>query len=211
MSSSQEPSKRRYPRRVLRGPITVTHSARLRFPKFHMVADCDSLERTPVEARATRDFASPMELALSTEGRPCRNCTLESVLITALKAPSKADPVFVTTTSQANPLDPGASVWKYKWSDSTESGRARVERLAQKANLPLAHTGVGPALYGFVSPDAAQVLRFNLRTQVVASLTELPDRELVETVWTLLGDNPPELAGSELEDDPWVLAEALVG
>jgi hypothetical protein len=178
-----------------------------------MVSDCDSLERTPIEARVVREFASPAELAAARDGRPCRNCTLESVMITVLKAKPGPDPVFITTTSQANPLEPGRNVWTYKWSDSTESGRARMDRVAKKVvseHLELAHTCVGPALYGFVSPETAEALRFNLRTQVVPSITEMPSRELVETVWTLLGDNPPELAGSQSDDDPWFLADALV-
>lgn len=211
--SAEVPKKPRiYPRRQLRGPVEVHHSIRLKFPKFHMVADCDGLERTPEEARGVKHYESARALGLDMSGRPCRNCTLESTLITALHPrffDSSEKKVFVTSTSQANPLDPGAKIYSYKWRESSASGKERLLRLAKKTGLEVTSSAVGPVMFGFVPASSALILSHNLRTMTRSDISEMPSPEVVECVWTFLGDNPPELGLNSDSLDPWELALML--
>lgn len=204
-----EDSQRIYTHAKLIGPVEVAFSGRLRFPKFHIDHDCEGLERTPAEARLEKSYANASELGLDFSGRPCRQCSLESVLLTTLAPRPRVKKVFVTATSQSNPLDPGAKIYNYRWRESTESGRARIIRLAKALNFEIASTPAGPALYGFVPFSAAAILSHNLRTVIRREITEMPSAQVVEVAWTLYGDNPPELGMPAILADVWETAEAL--
>lgn len=205
--------KRRYPRRRLNGPIIAQFSARVNFPKYHIIDDCEGFASTPEESRIRRMFNNVVELGASGEGRPCRMCSLESVLISVLDPrPAPQRDVFVTFTSQANPKNQDASVFHYDWLYATDSGMRRLRRLARRGNLAVTGTCSGPVAYGYVSSDAAHVLAANLRTMVIGSVDRIPQPPTIEVLWTLLGDNPPELAealGSDTGLDPWEVANLL--
>ena len=203
----------RYPRRRLKGPIAAMFSARAPFPKYHIVDDCEGFASTPSEARLTRVFGDVVELGTFSEGRPCRMCALESVLVSVLDPrPHTERDMFVTFTSQANPKSKDASVFHYDWLHATESGTRRLRRLGRRGNLALTGTCSGVVAYGFVSKDAADVLAANLRTVVIGHLAHLPGAPTIEVLWTLLGDNPPELSealGLNTDLDPWEVATLL--
>lgn len=202
---------RRYPRRLLRGRPVAHYSTRVRFPKFHIVEDCEGFSATPAEAREVHTFTSAAELGCCEWGRPCRMCTLESVLLTCLSWDAD-EKVFVTFTSQSNPRSADASPFSYDWNESTQSGKKRLQRVARKAHLPLVHTVSGPAAYGFVTTLAAEVIAHNLRSLVVTDQVTLPRSTHVECAWTLLGDNPPEIDDQTTRsgaDSAWRTAELL--
>ena len=140
-------------------------------------------------------------------------CTLESALITVLDPrPAPERNVLVTFTSQANPRNPDASVFGFDWLSATPSGAARLQRLARRGGLTVASTCSGPAAFGYVSTDAAAVLQSNLRSFVIGIGQPKPQHSTIEVFWTLLGDNPPELASAmgEIEGmDPWEVATLL--
>jgi hypothetical protein len=212
MKAMNKPN-RRYPRRRLRGFVDVSYSARVKFPKFHLVADCEGFVSTPDEARLSRRFDTAVELGVCAEGRPCRMCTLESVLVSVLDPrPATERNILVTFTSQANPRSPDASVFHFDWLSATTSGASRLHRLARRGGLAVSATCSGPAAFGYVSTDAAAVLKSNLRSFVIGSGQPAPQPSTVEVFWTLLGDNPPELAAAmgEIEGmDPWEVATLL--
>lgn len=205
---------RRYSRRKLRGRVTASWSTRVAYPKLHVVADCESLDNTPEEARDSASFASAPHLATVEWGRPCRMCSLESVLATCLATPVTAeDPaVFVSFTSQANPKSPDTAggVWSYDWHAATQSGQDRLARLTRRANLKTVHAVCGLVAYGFVARSTADALTHNLRTLVREDVSEEPSADTVSCLWTLLGDSPPELdldGGDHV--DPWLTAQRL--
>lgn len=209
---------RRYSRRKLEGPVTVTYSLRVRYPKFHISSECEALEATHEEAQRSRTFPSATDLGLSDEGRPCRICTLESVLVTVLdprRAPEIAIEevkVFLSFTSQANPANPDSKITNFEWGKATASGQARVRRVALRSRLSRTVTSSGLAAYGLVSTTAAEVVAKNLRS-VVRDSDAVPTAEVIECVWVLLNDDPPELAehlGTRTNIDAWETARALI-
>lgn len=210
---STRTTRRRYPRRRLHGPVPTLYSQRVKFPKFHLVADCDGFTATPDEARATRVFTDATAAGIAEEGRPCRMCALESVLISVLDPkPTRERDVLVTFTSQANPKNPDASVFHFDWFNATPSGSARLRRLARRGRLSVTSTCSGPVAYGLVSEAAAAVLARNLRTVVIGASDAIPRASTIEVLWTLLGDNPPELAeafGEISGMNPWEVATLL--
>lgn len=140
------PVRTLYPRRRLDAPLTVFHSSRLKYPKLHIVEDCDGLARTPEEARAQTTFTSVLEAATVDWARPCRLCALESVVITL--GDPKGSPTrdtYVTFTSQASPRNQDASPLSFHWFDSTDSGVARLKRLARRLRLDVTGTKIGRA------------------------------------------------------------------
>jgi hypothetical protein len=209
---------RRYSRRRLDGPVTVTFSARVRYPKFHITDECEALEATPEEARDIVTFDSAMDLGLSSEGRPCRICTLESVLVTVLDPRRRHDEqrdgakVFLSFTSQANPSNPDSDIVNYSWAKATASGQARLRRVARRTRLATTVTSSGIVAYGLVSEAAADVVAKNLRS-VIRHAAAVPGGEVLECLWALLNDDPPELAaylGSAPNIDAWETARALL-
>lgn len=196
-----------YPRRQLRGEVEICFSERLKFPKFHMIWDCDAF-KTPDVVKGYATYQSVDSLGLDTSGRPCRNCTLESVLLTVFKNDvnkSKEKQVFVTLTSQGNPLDPGQDIFKFPWKEPSESSKRRLLRVAQKCSLTLTQSVFGPVLFGFVAESTAKILAHNLRTVIREDVQELPDTSAIECFWSFLNDNPPELSLSQ-DFDPWVVS-----
>jgi hypothetical protein len=209
---------RRYSRRRIYGPVTVVFSARVKYPKFHITPECEALEATPEEARETRTFSSVTELGLSDDGRPCRICTLESVLVTVLDPRRVHDvtrdgvKVFLSFTSQANPTNPDSNITNFGWGKATASGQARVRRVALRSRLSTTSTSSGLVAYGLVSGTAAEVVAKNLRS-VIRHTGVIPGAEVLECVWVLLNDDPPELAeylGIHPNIDAWETARALV-
>lgn len=207
------PKARRYPRRRLTGAVTVHYSTRPKYPKLHLVEDCEGLEATPPEARDAATFHSVRSLATTDWARPCRMCALESVLITCGDPkPAQERKVFVTFTSQATPRNPDASPLSFDWHAATDSGIARLRRLARRLNLSVTGSCSGPVAYGMVNEDAAAAIAGNLRTVVRHDVVDVPSEAMIATLWTLLGDNPPELAeilGEEVDLDPWTAARLL--
>lgn len=207
---------RRYSRRVLRGRIPVAWSTRVTFPKLHVDPRCEALENTPEEAVGSERM-NAREIAACEWGRPCRMCSLESVLNTLLNTPCPHDGPgddhtrFVTFTSQSNPRSPDqpGGPYAYQWHASTDSGRRRLLRVAAKAGLQVTHSACGPVAYGFVPADAVPALAQNLRTYCRDHIDEMPSADLVAYLWALLGDNPPELDFDGDGLDAWDIASRL--
>jgi hypothetical protein len=199
-------STRRYPRRILRGPQQVWFSRYAPHRKLHITADCEGLARTPADNVDTARI-NLTELANPDQGRPCRMCSLESVLYTVCPVGTGGEGVFVTFTSQATPNDEGTRLSSYQWSASTPSGRDRLVRVAKRFGFPLGQASCGPVTCGFVHQDAVTVLERNLRTAAVSDIETLPTLAQIEMFWTLADTDPVELNPDAL--DPWEMAALL--
>ena len=206
-------TRRRRVRRRLNGSVTVWFSSRIKYPKLHLVRDCEALLTTPDEAVGTSEFASVFDLAITTVGRPCRMCALESVLLTVLHPDRRrsGQPVFFTSSSQANPLNPDAGIRSFNWSKATESGEARLQRVARRSALPTTRTNAGIVVWGWTDQRGAAALAANIRTVVRPDHNGDVNSSIIEIAWSLLNDTPPELQGdSEDNLDPLILAARLL-
>lgn len=190
------------------GSVGVWISSNAKNPKLHRVRRCEGLERVAAPQRIW--FASLRILAEYDLARPCRTCALEEALKEVLAA-EKTQPVFVTFTSQGCPTE---DLRRFRFSVATESGKARLRRVAAAAGLGTVESELGPIAYGFVSHAGAQILKRNLRTLVRPEIAKLPPPETIEVLWGLLQANPPELGDVAVllgddEVDPFELAELI--
>ena len=209
---------RKYSHSPILGEVTVRYSLRLKYPKYHLEFNCEGLDSTPIEAQGELTFPNALTLGLTTEGRPCRMCTLESTLITVLSpAPtfsemSKEGLVFCSFTSQANPSNPDSNIANFAWTKATASGEARLRRIAELCGMQTILTSAGIAAYGLTSVEAADVVSTNLRT-VIRPFDKVPSIETIECAWSLLNDDPPEMAqylGVKNRIDAWETARLLL-
>lgn len=195
------------------GGITTWASLRARWPKYHLDPACVGLEPVPEEARGTQRFASLLALAKVSDtelrGRPCRMCALETVLAHAWARPSmQAGPqVAVTFSSQGNPYEPMTWNAEYEWGTVTESGAARLQRLAAHCGLEVVETAVGPVAHGVLPRRFARVLAANLRLYEVGELAASPEQIMV--FWSLATDAHDGCAPADAAD-AWRVARATV-
>lgn len=202
-------------------PVTawVSRSKSNVFPKFHLEPSCAGLARAAVwpEEDSTLEIVEHDDmtaLGADLSGRPCRMCALERVLDVVLRPTDRRKRrVFTSFTSQGNPEENLAS---YKFRASSESGQDRLVRVASRLGLPVVRASCGPVTYGFLPVTGAQILQRNLRSYSRPDVKQTPSGDVVECLWALLDDNPPELRRLELADidpdeicDPWELALLL--
>jgi hypothetical protein len=178
--------------------------------KLHLDISCPGLDRAVIHPHedltlAVAEFANLRSLASWSDARPCRVCALEPVLDTVLRAGRAKNLVFATFTSQPNP---GENLRRYKWRSATESGSARLSRIAERLNLPVAHTSCGQVTWGVFPAAGVRALQRNLRTYT-RNLPDLPDAQTVQMLWALLDESPPELGGPDGPSDPWDIAELV--
>lgn len=182
-------------------------------PKIHLRRTCEGLEHVRLASLRRLRFASLADLGESTDARPCRMCGLEKVLLSVLRPTAHEASVFVTFTSQGNPAE---NLRSFAWKASTESGSARLARLAERLGLPTGEASCGRFAYGFLPVSGAEILSRNLRTVIRPDYTGpgLPDLTVMECAWALLAENPPELEirwnATDTPPDAWELAQLLV-
>lgn len=153
---------------------------------------------------AHRTFSSLRTLARS-DRRPCRVCALEPVLDHALRPRRALRSTFATFTSQPAYV---ADERRFRKNDVSETGTARLDRIARRLDLRVAASKIGPVAYGFLPAANIDVLSRNLRTLWTDNLTELPSPHFVSAVWTFTDDAPPEFGEAGL--DVWETAALLV-
>lgn len=213
VTSSVASRPRRRIRRRLNGTVTVWYSMRVKYPKLHLIRDCEALTTTPDEAVGTCDYPNVFDLATTSGSRACRMCTLESVLMTVLHPDRRRNgaPVFFTSSSQANPLNPDAGLSSFNWSKATESGEARLARVARRSALPTTRTNAGIVMWGWTDQRGAAALAANLRTVIRPDHSGDISSTIVEIAWSLLNDTPPEIHGQPEENlDPLLMAARLL-
>jgi hypothetical protein len=220
MPNEGEIVPREYPRTPLRTPVRVWFSGRMRgaggYVKYHVDRRCSGLERTHREDLMHEVFADAFALGENDEGRPCRMCTLERVLYTVLRPRAAGNRdgglVFTTFTSQPCPTSPDVNLRRYKWRASSQTGQDRLHRIAAKLNLSTVTSSPGPVAWGFLPTRGADILAANLRTEVRPNVSDLPPADVMDCLWVLLDDNPPQLRNRSRDGvDPWELARLLVG
>ena len=189
------------------GKVKVYHSPGGNFPKLHIDPKCDAINQIPEKVLRSKSFASTKNLSLTKKGRPCRKCTLESMLLTLLAEPDSESTAFITFSSQAKPDNPDSNLLNYNWHQSTSSGIARLEKLVAASNLQMMKTSSGPVAFGNVNYATAKAISNNLRSVMRKGKTILSKDEVLCT-WVLLNDNPPELAKYLQEEYLDVLATA---
>lgn len=146
-----------------------------------------------------RTGALDLEAIISHDARLCRVCALVSVFAWACDVGERS--TFVTFSGQGVPEEDSGA---FSWGETSETGRARLLRLANIGGLGVIPTGAGPVAYGFVSHALARLLRRNARSYV------LDDRALLESVrtghdvgwtldtyWALRNHRPPEIHGED--------------
>ena len=207
----------RISRRRLRGEVTVVYSTRVHFPRLHIDENCETLDATPVEARGHISFPDALALGRYEGGRPCRVCCLEPVLRAVLKTRrtrTLSNPVLFTASAQSNTTRVDANLHSYNWAEASDSAQQRLRRVARTVELPTVQTAAGLVIYGIRAQETVDLVRMNLRTSVSASVIEVSEGT-IQTLWTLLNDNPPELGFGPFDDtdpgelDMWRLASML--
>jgi len=145
-----------------------------------------------------------LEAIVAHEYRPCRNCALEQVLDLALNSEATAT-VPVTFSGQFVPEEIGVNV--FEWEAISQSGVARMRRIAARSGLQVTDTVIGPVVYGLVAPSTYQLLARNLRTYRLDR--DLADRVrgnddkvafAIESYWMMRNSRPPELYADEHVD-----------
>lgn len=185
----------------LSGPLTVLYSLRTPVAKLHLDPACPGLGSTPEDVRATRRYRSALQAGLCTWSTACRMCCLEAVLTTALQPdlelavrPRRRRLAF---TASAQPMArrdlDGDDRACARVLEVSASAAERLRRIAANSGLQVTETATGPVVYGVRGSAAVRALARNLRTFVL----EVPDDSLsasaVETFWTLVNDDAPEL------------------
>jgi len=169
-----------------------TNRSRSSLLKWHLDPVCSGLQYTPLEDRASSVLEGAKELCGDFGvARPCRICTLEPALKTLLKVRrgDRKTVTLATFSSQPAPDSRDVNLATYKWNSATESGTARIERVASHLGLETAFNPLcGRTVYGFVPSHAVSLLAGNLRTWVMPEETELPNKGAIECLWTLLND-----------------------
>lgn len=198
------------------GHVVATAHRYTQAPKFHIDEGCDGLKRANWDLQTARRFPSVTSLLERAEGRPCRSCALEPFLVRYLRSPqtraSKQRPTIpggrsvVMFSSQANPLE--GNPHNYRYRSATESGAARLRRIAAELGLPTVDTAAGPVTWAKLTAQAASAVATNLRTIVAPAHVGDLDEMLVQTVWSMLVSSPPETGG--WGDDVWDLAAAVI-
>jgi hypothetical protein len=204
VEKSERASKpKRTSRRRLRGEVTVVYSTRVHFQRLHIDENCETLEKTPENARARMTFPNAWDLGCFDRGRPCRVCCLEPVLRAVLKArgvnPVRV-PVLFTASAQACPSRDDVNLRTYKWAEASDSAEQRLRRVARTVGLPTLQTAAGLVIYGVRSQETVNVIQLNLRTASTKVVSDVSE-ETIQTLWTLLNDNPPELMFEPFPDD----------
>lgn len=213
-----EPSPRAGKWRPGPRPTVAYYSLTAENPKLHLDVRCVGLERVEVSPRSNighHRFVSLTALSRSELGRPCRVCALERVLDSVLRPvrpKNQRSYSFATFSSQGNPHE---GIEQYAWRASTDTGAERLSRVLARCGLPSVLCAHGPAGWGFFPPDGINALQRNLRCYVRDDIVTDPGPGAIQTLWSLLDDNPVEL-DSALEEaterpDPLELATLLAG
>lgn len=116
--------------------------------------------------------------------------------------------MLVTISGQGNPAEPSVGWETYVWSAVSETGAARLARLASLFGLRVDETCVGPVATGWVSARFAKLLERNLRCYELAgdrsgSLHPLQ----LQVFWSLMTRDAGDRLGPA---DAWTLAAASV-
>ena len=173
--------------------VKVYHSPGSSYPKLHINPECDAISQIPKEVLKDKTFSCVRKLAETRKGRTCRKCTLEEVLLSLLSDTNAKSKAFITFTSQAKPDNPDSNILTYNWSQTTDTGIARLEKLVANSDLELINTPLGPVAYGNVNYFAAKAISNNLRSIFRKGQLSLSKDEVL-CAWVLINDNPPELA-----------------
>ena len=190
--------------------LTCWYSTRTALPKYHLDPVCTGLDRVGPTWRGETQFASPLALTRDRAGRPCRHCALEAALGATWVAPwtHVGRTMLVTISGQGNPAEPSVGWETYVWSAVSETGAARLARLASLFGLRVDETCVGPVATGWVSARFAKLLERNLRCYELAgdrsgSLHPLQ----LQVFWSLMTRDAGDRLGPA---DAWTLAAASV-
>lgn len=189
--------------------MSVTYSADLPYPSWHLDPECGGLEKVESERRGTRGFADAQALADDTDGRICRMCTLESLLRTILRR-EHDEPVRYVTFSSVPPRHSERRVpARTTVHGASESGEARLRRVAKTLGLETTPTpSSGLVAHGAVPVRALEALGTNLDTLTLPWVRRTPGSEHIQCFWILVDDQPGPL-DTALRRDLWTTARLL--
>lgn len=195
--------------RILRAAASVTYSTDLAHPSWHLDPACGGLEKVESERRGIREFSDAWALAGDTDGRICRMCTLESLLRTILRN-RVSEPLCHVTFSSMPPRRSGKRTpSRTTVHGATESGEARLRRLAKTLGLATTPTPTsGLVAYGEVPVRALDALGTNLDTLTLPWVRRTPASEHIQCFWILVDDHEGPLE-TALRRDLWTTARLL--
>jgi len=197
------------PARILRKTLSVTYAGYLPRPSWHIDPLCEGLEKVKRERLHTREFADAWALGADTDGRICRMCTLESLLLTILRNTGEQARRHVTFSSRP-PVKGGArgDPWRTIYG-ATPSGEARLRRLAKTLGLETVATpSSGVVAYGEVPVRALDTLGANLDTLTLSWVRQTPGSEHIQCFWVLVDDQTRPLNRARRRD-LWTAARLL--
>lgn len=194
--------------------LLAWYSTRVHLPKYHLQMVCTGLENVDEDWRGERRFSSLTALALESDGRPCRRCTLEPVIVGAFLAPAfnlGHRRRLVTFSAQGNPNERGWSAEGYRFEEVTDSAATRLRSIANSLRLPVVETSVGPVSWMYASERMRRLLGRNLRSYDVADgLPGCVDSMTVVAFWSMMTNHPPEQGGALDAARMWNLACAAM-
>lgn len=195
--------------------VEAFYSVKAKEPKLHLEVSCEGLSRIRVDPAGDdtglgiTEFPSMRSLGQCQWARPCRMCALERVIDGVLRPTGRDKTVFATFSSQPSY---GADSERFLENNVSETGRARLVRIAERLELATVEAKVGPVAYGFLPATGVKVLARNLRTQSTTTVAEMPATGFMVTFWTFLDDAPPELmtvVDGVPTADPWKIAQLI--
>jgi hypothetical protein len=153
--------------------------------------------------------ALSISAVIAHSNRPCRNCAMELVVDLASREGKRDTPV--TFSGQYQPDEGGVDV--FEWDNVTQSGDARLVRIAERLGLDTIRSASGTVAYGLVTPKLASVLDRNVRsyrlegelatfcqTRKVSNEQDLArGRQAIEMYWMLRNHRPPEINEGDVD------------
>lgn len=162
-------------------------------PKHHLDPGCDGLAHVSWRPDE-RSWPSHLAVLRDGDGRPCRRCALEPSLVAAAAGrwAWQGPRCAVTFSGQGSPGERYHHlVGPYQWAGVSETGAARLVRVAALLGLDVVDTDAGPVAHGTATRRWARLLAGNLRCYDLGDVL-LGDREAVATFWTMACTHPLE-------------------
>lgn len=205
----------------------TSSNPKAKWTKWHLELMCTGVRRQPVSISTLRRFDEEsnlfvdggvkvtakwldseemgLEELIRSTNRPCRLCTLETVLDHGAQVGTPS--VAVTFSGQFVPDEIGVNV--FEWEAASENSRSRLRRIAERMALRTVETSSGPAAFGLVTPSVAALLKSNLRSyELSGGLAELCSADKVaseragyafESYWMLRNHRPPEVYTDQVD------------
>lgn len=176
--------------------------------KVHTTKKCRGLEHATLQRVETVNWHSWLDVLECRDVRPCRKCALDIALLQAFANIHnyQGNLTGLCIASQGNPSETSfTGESRHTDTSFTQSGKDRLETLAQRENLPLYDTCVGPVAWLVAPTGFAYMMERNLR--VLTKDTTPPTETQMQLAWKMMSREGWQALN---EIDIWKLVEATV-